>query len=64
MIQLLLAERIKDQEVEQSVDIPAPPVMEDMVAVVQEVVSLVPEERVQRRPPKHFVDMPFLRFWK
>ena len=40
----------QDQErwVEQGVNIPVPPVMEEVVAVAQEVVKLVPQERVQQ----------------
>ena len=35
-----------------------PVVMEEIVAVVQEVERLVPQERVQRRTPEHVVDVP------
>ena len=39
------------------VDIPVPPVMEEIVAVVQEEEKLVPQERVQQRSVEH-VPMP------
>ena len=39
VIQVVLVERIKDRVADQMVDIPVPPVMEDIVAVVQEVVN-------------------------
>ena len=45
----MLVERTADQ----MVDIPVPPVMEEIVAVVQEVVRLLPQERVQRRTAQH-----------
>ena len=44
----VLVDRIKDQIAEHMAGIPARPVMEQIVAVVQEVVRLVPQERVQR----------------
>ena len=43
--QPVLVERIHGQVAHQMVDIPAPPVMEEIVAVVQ-MVRLVPQERV------------------
>ena len=53
VIQLVLAERIKGPVADQLVDIPVPLVMEEIVAVVQEVVRLVPQERVQRKTVEH-----------
>ena len=38
----------EDLNADQMVDIPVPPVMEEIVEIVQEVVRLVPQARVQR----------------
>ena len=46
--QLVTVERIQDDIVEQMVDLPVPLVMGEIVAVVQEVVRLVPQERLQQ----------------
>ena len=42
VMQLVLVERIKGQVADQMADLPAPPVMEEMVAVVQEEEKLFP----------------------
>ena len=49
MIQPVLVESIKGRVADQMVDVPMPPVMEGVVAVVQEEEKLVPQERVQKR---------------
>ena len=48
VIQLVLVERIKHRVAVQMVNISVLRVMEEIVAVVQEVVKLVPQERVQQ----------------
>ena len=47
VIQPVLVERIKGRVADQMVDIPVPPVMEEIVAALQEVVRRVPQERLQ-----------------
>ena len=42
VIRPVLVERIKDRVDDQTMDISVPPVMEEIVAVVQEVVRLAP----------------------
>ena len=44
----VLVERINDRTADQMVDIPVPLVMEEIMAVVQEVVRLFPQTRVRR----------------
>ena len=48
VIHSVLVERIKDRIADQMVDIPVPPVMKEIVAVVQRAVMLVPQGRGQR----------------
>ena len=50
VIQPVLVERTKGRVADEMVDILVPPVMEEIVAVVQEA-RLVPQERVQLRTP-------------
>ena len=57
MIQPVLAEHIKGPVADQLVDIPVPLVMEEIVAVVQEVVRLVPREREQQRIGEKMVEV-------
>ena len=52
VIQLVLVERLKGRVADQMVDILVPPVMEEVVAVLQEE-KLVPQERVQRPTVGH-----------
>ena len=60
VIQLVLVERIKGGIADQMVDIVVLPVMEEIVAVVQEVVKLVPHVRVQQRTVEHATVPQFL----
>ena len=48
---------IKDRIADQMVHIPVPPVMEAIAAAVQEVVSFVPQERVQQRIDEQLVEV-------
>ena len=64
MIQPVHVERINDRIADQMVDIPVPPVMEEIVAAVQEVTRLVTQERVQRRTAEHLVDVPVNPIWE
>ena len=48
LIHSVLVERIKDRIADQMVDIPVPPVMKEIVAVVTRLVKLVPQGRVQQ----------------
>ena len=48
VIHSVLVERIKDRIADQMVDIPLPPVMKEIVAVVQRAVMLVLQGQVQR----------------
>ena len=52
VIQLVLVERVKGRVADQMVDIPAPPVMEEIMAV-QEQEKLVPQGRVQQPTVEH-----------
>ena len=49
---------IKDTIADQMVHIPVPPVVEAIAAAVQEVVRLVPQERVQQRTDEQLVEVP------
>ena len=51
-------ERIKDRIADQILDILVPLVMEEIVAAMQEVMRLVPQERVQQRTVDPIVDFP------
>ena len=58
VMQPACVELTQDRIGDQMVDIPAPPVMEDVVAIVQEAVRLVPQERVQQRMDEQLVEFP------
>ena len=56
-------ERTKDRIADHMVDIPVPLVMEEIVAVVQEVVRLVSQECVQQRIDEEPVEVPVPQVW-
>ena len=53
VIQPVVVERIRGRVADQMVDFPVPPVMEEIMAVVQGEEKLVPQERVQQRTVEH-----------
>ena len=53
VVQPVLVERLRGRVAYHMVVILVPPVMEQIVAVAQEVVRLVPQPRVQRRTVEH-----------
>ena len=56
--QLVLVDCIKDRIAEQMVDLPVPPIMEEIAAVVQETVRLVPQGCGQQRIDEQIVELP------
>ena len=64
VIQPVHVERINDRIADQMVDIPVPPVMEEIVAAVEEVTRLVTQVRVQRRTASILWMCQFARFGK
>ena len=53
VIQLVLVKSINGRVADQMVDIPVSPVMEEIMAIVQEEEKLFPQERVQQPTVEH-----------
>ena len=53
VIQPVLVERIKGRVADPMMDIPVPPIMEEIMAVVQQEETLVPQGRVQQPTVEH-----------